>query len=212
LQKLSRREREKQSRRNEILQAAWQVFSSKDYDAATLDDIASVAELSKGTLYLYFQNKADLFFATLEMGVEKIFSIVQEVVSSEKDNPVIGLKKIIKRLLTFFEDNAGFFRIMFSERAHFELRAGVEDCSRFKERLAGLISDNFKIMSDYIQHGIDMGVFRKVDSGDVAFLLMELIRGFAFGMIHGPAGYGTSGKTESIVSIVLDGIREKEPR
>ncbi|MGB9595247.1 MAG: TetR/AcrR family transcriptional regulator, partial [Candidatus Poribacteria bacterium] len=72
MQELSRREREKLNRRNEILQAARKVFASKDYSSATIDDIAAEAELSKGTIYLYFNSKADLFLSTFEMGMEQI--------------------------------------------------------------------------------------------------------------------------------------------
>jgi TetR/AcrR family transcriptional regulator len=209
VQKLSRREREKLNRRNEILQAAWEVFASKDYDSATVDEIAEAAELSKGTLYLYFQNKADLFFSTLEMGIERIFSIVHEVVSSH-DDPVNGLKEIIKRLLNFFEENEGFFKILFSERSHFELRAEVEEIREFKKRMMDMASDGFKVISDYVQHGIDMEVLRQVDPGDVAFLLMEIIRGFAFAMMYGPVNLRPSGRAESISSILLDGIKERK--
>jgi len=211
MQELSRRERERQNRRDEILQAAWSIFASKDYDSATLDDIAAAAELSKGTLYLYFQNKADLFLATFEMGVEKPFSIVQEVISSS-DDPVAGLKEIIKRLLDFFEENAGFFKILFSERAHFvEIHAEMEDDSGFKKRLIGIASGGLRVLADYIQHGIDIGVFRQVNPTDVALLLMEIIRGFGFAMIHSPVELRPSGKADNIASILLDGIRKRDP-
>lgn len=52
-----RKEREKQQRRKEIIKAAEKVFLSLGLDGATMDDIAAEAELSKGTLYLYFKNK-----------------------------------------------------------------------------------------------------------------------------------------------------------
>ena len=206
---LSRREREKENRRAEILQAAWDVFSSRDYDSATLDDIAAAADLSKGTLYLYFQNKAELFFSTLEMGVENVFATVREVLSS-CDDPVVGLEDLVRRLLGFFEDNAGFFKILFSERAHFELHTAVEDGNRFKEGMMEIVSDGLQVIADYIQDGIDRGVFRQIDPGDVALSLMEIVRGFAFAMIHNPTSIRPSGKSESILSILLDGIRSRD--
>jgi AcrR family transcriptional regulator len=52
-----RKEREKQQRREEIVQAAEKVFFSMGLEHATMEDIAAEAELSKGTLYLYFKNK-----------------------------------------------------------------------------------------------------------------------------------------------------------
>jgi len=55
-----RKEREKQQRREEIINAAEKVFISKGFDQSTMDDIADEAELSKGTLYLYFKSKEQL--------------------------------------------------------------------------------------------------------------------------------------------------------
>lgn len=59
----NRRKRERQERRLCIIDAAEAVFAQKGFDQATMDDIASTADLSKGTLYLYFKSKDDLFIA-----------------------------------------------------------------------------------------------------------------------------------------------------
>jgi hypothetical protein len=67
----------------------------------------------------------------------------------------------------------------------------------------------FGAVADYVQRGIDAGVFRQVDPRDVAFLLIEIIRGSAFAMIHSPADLRPSGKAENIISILLDGIRKR---
>ena len=58
-----RKEREKQQRKEEIIHAAEKVFFSRGFDQSTMDDIAVEAELSKGTLYLYFKSKDDLHMA-----------------------------------------------------------------------------------------------------------------------------------------------------
>ncbi|WDP88853.1 MAG: TetR/AcrR family transcriptional regulator [Desulfobacter sp.] len=55
-----RKQREKERRRQEILSAAREVFSRKGFNSATMEEIASRAELSPGTLYLYFKNKEEL--------------------------------------------------------------------------------------------------------------------------------------------------------
>ncbi len=64
--KLSRREREKEAHRQEILDAAIKVFAEKGFSSATLDEIAQEAEFSKGTIYLYFSNKEDLLYSILD--------------------------------------------------------------------------------------------------------------------------------------------------
>lgn len=55
-----RRRREREARRNQILDAAERVFLERGFDNVTVDDIAAAAEVAKGTLYLYFKNKEDL--------------------------------------------------------------------------------------------------------------------------------------------------------
>jgi AcrR family transcriptional regulator len=56
-----RKERERERRRQQIIVAAKRVFSEKGFSRATMEDIASEAELSPGTLYLYFKNKDELY-------------------------------------------------------------------------------------------------------------------------------------------------------
>ncbi|OQY49803.1 MAG: TetR family transcriptional regulator [Desulfobacteraceae bacterium 4572_89] len=55
-----RKQREKKLRRGQIMDAAKKVFSAKGFNRATMEEIASEAELSPGTLYLYFKNKEEL--------------------------------------------------------------------------------------------------------------------------------------------------------
>ncbi len=57
---LERKEREKEARRTQILDAAEKVFKEKGISQATMDDIAREAELAKGTIYLYYRNKYEL--------------------------------------------------------------------------------------------------------------------------------------------------------
>ncbi|MFO7750034.1 MAG: TetR/AcrR family transcriptional regulator [Desulfobacteraceae bacterium] len=55
-----RKQREKEQRRNEIMEAARKIFSAKGFNRSTMEEIATEAELSPGTLYLYFKNKEEL--------------------------------------------------------------------------------------------------------------------------------------------------------
>ena len=64
-----RKEREKEQRRQAIIAAAERVFYSKGFEASTMDDIAIQAELSKGTLYLYFKSKIELHWEIMKKGM-----------------------------------------------------------------------------------------------------------------------------------------------
>ncbi len=67
-----RREREKEQRKNDILDAAEQVFFEKGLSLSTMDDVADAAELSKGTLYLYFKSKQELYLGIHQRGFVKM--------------------------------------------------------------------------------------------------------------------------------------------
>ena len=69
-------------RKNQILNAAEQVFTKKGLDLARMDDIAEETGLSKGTLYLYFKSKEELIIAILD----RIFQGLFKQMEQRKDN------------------------------------------------------------------------------------------------------------------------------
>ena len=69
-----RRAREKARRQQEILEAAKEVFFGKGIHRATVDDVAAQAEVSKGTVYLYFQSKESILAHLLLEGLSILLS------------------------------------------------------------------------------------------------------------------------------------------
>jgi len=67
---IERKEREKEQRRNMIIDAAERIFFKKGIENSTMEDVAAEAELSKGTLYLYFKSKEDVQLAIAMRGSE----------------------------------------------------------------------------------------------------------------------------------------------
>jgi AcrR family transcriptional regulator len=78
-----RKERERERRRQQIIVAAKRVFSDKGFSKATMEDIAKEAELSPGTLYLYFKNKDELY-ASLSLRILHYLYIRLEHLNSDK--------------------------------------------------------------------------------------------------------------------------------
>ena len=75
-----RREREKEQRRNDIINAAENVFFSKGINLATMDEVAEQAELSKGTLYLYFKSKEELYLAITQRALSLLANMFEEAI------------------------------------------------------------------------------------------------------------------------------------
>ena len=79
-----RKEREKERRRQQIMVAAKRVFSVSGFSKSTMEDIAREAELSPGTIYLYFKNKDELY-ASLSVRILQYLSIRLKHVIENKD-------------------------------------------------------------------------------------------------------------------------------
>jgi AcrR family transcriptional regulator len=106
-----RKEREKEQRKNDIVDAAERVFFKKGHEEATMDDVAEEAELSKGTLYLYFKNKEDLYLAIHLRGNRILYSIFESAVKNE----TLGIEKtraIGKAYVEFFNKYPDYFNAM----------------------------------------------------------------------------------------------------
>lgn len=98
-----RKEREKERRRQQIMVAAKRVFSDKGFNKATMEDIAQEAELSPGTLYLYFKNKEELY-ASLSLRILQYLLIRVEHVNEEKDSgPEEKLKSLVDAMYDVYE-------------------------------------------------------------------------------------------------------------
>lgn len=78
-----RKLRERERRRQQIMIAAKRVFSVKGFSRATMEDIAKEAELSPGTLYLYFKNKDELF-SSLSIRILQYLNIRLEHVANDQ--------------------------------------------------------------------------------------------------------------------------------
>jgi hypothetical protein len=73
-----KRERRKEARPGELLDAALDLFVEKGFSAARVDEVAARAGVSKGTLFLYFQSKEDLFKAVVRENIANKFPTWQE--------------------------------------------------------------------------------------------------------------------------------------
>lgn len=166
-----RREREKKQRQNSILEAAEEVFFAKGLRNATMDDVAEKAELSKGTLYLYFKSKELLYFGIHLRGMQILREKFLEAVKSQPDG-FSQVKAIGEAYLQFAREYPNYFRAMaFYENIDNELLKELEsDPLSQKCHEAGLII--FNILTGAIKDGIKDGSIRKdLDPDRTAILL-----------------------------------------
>jgi TetR/AcrR family transcriptional regulator len=104
-----RKEREKEKRRNDIIDAAEKVLFSKGYDNATMEEVAKEAELSKATLYLYFKSKEDVHFAICGRALQILMGMFQKAVSKNK-SAYENLLEVGKAYVKFAQKHTNYFK------------------------------------------------------------------------------------------------------
>ncbi len=115
----TRQERRKQRTRQRILDAARQVITAQGYDATGILDITDLADVSKGTFYLYFKDKEDLTKTLIIEGFESLRNLLDEVLGREA-----GLNNVAEALrvvYTYAENNQEQFIMMLGRQASAEL-------------------------------------------------------------------------------------------
>ena len=106
----SRREREKAQRRDDILRAAREVFFTRGLHAATVDDVAAEAEVSKGTVYLYFDTKETLLAHLLLQGLDALIADLETAFAV--DQPLDAhtrLRRLATAYLKFFQEDPEYY-------------------------------------------------------------------------------------------------------
>ena len=108
---IERKEREKEQRRQAIIDAAEVVFFRKGYETSIMDDVAMEAELSKGTLYLYFKSKDELHFAIMERGMKLLMELMEKRLKIRK-NGLETLRELGLALVEFSNLYADYFNAL----------------------------------------------------------------------------------------------------
>jgi AcrR family transcriptional regulator len=118
-----RKEREKERRRQQIMVAAKRVFVEKGFAGATMEDIAREAELSAGTLYLYFKNKNELY-ASLTLRVLQYLNIrLEHLISDSESDLRSKISNIKNALLDVYEFDPLILRNLFHLQSSEVLRS-----------------------------------------------------------------------------------------
>ena len=163
-----RKEREKEHRREEILDAAQRVFFEKGLAASTMDDIAETAELSKGTLYLYYKSKEDLYLTVMMRGLDLLLDAFRKV-DAETLPPAKMLLRLSESYVRFFNEHRDYFRMMHylqSPQFHKQISDDVKNsCSVLNKRIWDLVNG-------MIQRCMDGGILRNdLCSAEVGVIL-----------------------------------------
>ena len=190
-------------RRNEILKSAAAAFRRRGYHGASVDEIASALEMTKGNLYYYFRNKEEILHACHDYSLDILLALVAEV-ETDSARPDEKLRRLI----------LAFIHIILDELQGTALTLEIQALSPVLRRRVVARRDQFdRGMRAIIQQGIDEGVFVPGDPRMIEFAIVGAVNGFT--KWYDPAGPMTSDQIgQAFADYLVGGLlaAERTPR
>ena len=159
-------QRRKAERPGEIIDAALELFVAKGFMATRLDEVAKHAGVSKGTLYLYFENKEALFKAVVETLVVPEIERTEQQIQAFDGSASELMSQLVKQWWASVGESqlCGLPKLIISEAGNFP-----ELASFYVEQVIGRIR---RVIAGLINRGIESGEFRPCDAAYAARLLL----------------------------------------
>lgn len=169
-----RKEREKERRRQQIIIAGKRVFSEKGYNKATMEDIAKEAEVSPGTLYLYFKNKEELY-ASLSLRILQYLNIrVEHVINENHPHPEKKIHNLMEAMFDVYEFDPLIIINMFHLQSSESLKhLSHELLSEIKE----LSDKSIRSISKIFKEGLDNEIYENYPPNALADIFWSIFSG-----------------------------------
>jgi AcrR family transcriptional regulator len=152
-------------RRIEILKSAAAAFRRRGYHGASVDEIASALEMTKGNLYYYFENKEEILYACHDYSLDVLLTLMAQV-QAEPSSPDEKLRKLI----------LAFIHTMLDELQGTALTLDLQALSPALLKRIIAKRDRFdRGLREIIQQGIDQQLFRAGDPKMIGFAMMGAV-------------------------------------
>ncbi|QCG96967.1 TetR/AcrR family transcriptional regulator [Azospirillum sp. TSA2s] len=194
--------RRKEARPQEIVAAAMDVFAERGFAAARLEEVASRAGVSKGTLYLYFPSKDELFKAVIRAAILPNLQQAEALVAAAGGPCFPVLERLLRTVA----------RLIATTRMAVIPRLVIAEAGNFPELAAfyhrEVIRRGFGVLAALLRRGIDSGEFRPVEVDPtvrliVAPLLMSAVWRTSFDGVDGEPPLDVT----ALMEIHIDNLR-----
>jgi len=201
---MSRKEMEREFKRELIAQSARELFLAKSYEEVTVQDIASAAEFGKGTIYQYFSSKEEILYYLITQAIEKANNRLKNECAQQPDAYQalnIYISQQYEHYLTVNRLFLSFLRLALEgmlKPEWIDVTTALRE--RRQEYVAGIIS-----------RGQAEGIFIEADSLQLARALRNVIRGFTLEQLESQKNASIDlNDIELIKSVIFAGIMRKD--
>ncbi len=186
-------------KRDLILRAATKVFAQNGYFQSQVADVARVAGVAAGTVYLYFKSKDDLLVSIFERSMNDVLAEGRQAIGGIAD-PAQRLRRLAHLHLERLgrdKDLAVVFQV--------ELRQSVKFMERFSE---SFLQDYFKLIREAIADGQQRGGFRKDISATTATkIFFGALDEMATNWVLSRRKYDLSAEADAVVDLFINGVK-----
>jgi AcrR family transcriptional regulator len=193
---------ERNARRAQVLRHAKRIFARKGYHRTNVADIIARARIARGTFYLYFENKKDLFEELLEQVVGELTQRIQRIrPGTGEADPIDQLRANLTRVLDYVMAERELTDILLNHSTGFdhELDEKIQD---FYDRIAALIKRSLDL-------GIEMNLVRNSDTRTVSYAILGGIKEVV-GMLSRSRDPDIAALVEEILGFGLRGVARPE--
>lgn len=184
-----------EAKRERILAAAADLFSTRPFHKVLLSDVAAQASVGKGTLYVYFANKEELYVGVLCAGFAELVAKLEACPHTGTKTAAEALTVVVRELVNFAYRHSAQFELMRSLSLQQLERGGWPEQRRAMVQLIATV----------IRRGVDRGEFAVEDPDLAAAFVPGLVRS---ALLAGPGAYPQDKVQRQITSFLLAALRQ----
>jgi AcrR family transcriptional regulator len=159
----------REERREQVLRSAMEVFAHKGYHATSVGDIIKRARIARGTFYLYFENKRQIFEALLELALQGLVSQLCRIeLSPQSPPPLVQLRENVGRLIGFLLSERELTQIL--------LRHAEGLDAEFDRRVSAFYDTLMDLIEGVLRSGQLMALVRPCDRRIVAACILGSVK------------------------------------
>lgn len=187
--------------RETILAAAKRLLAAHGYDRVSLDQIAQEAQVSKGSIYVYFSSKEALLWEVLQSGMRRFIAVAQTAATQEP-TPVAQLRVVVHTHLESFAADPDLFKIALTERAGLILNPRSERT----QTLWDIYQEHVDWIAEVLRQAIRAKAMRLVPTRRYALVLLDLLFMATYQRVVSPTTIPLDQEAADIMALFLRGV------
>lgn len=195
----------KTERREQLLDAARNVFAKRGYARSTVDDIALEAGVARGTFYLYFGDKRDVFAELIDRFASQITAAIVRIVTDDADLPVAEqVLENIRAILGVCLQERSMTKILFTDAV------GIDP--EFQHKLSTFYDEVVQLLTESLRDGQALGVVADGEPRVMAYMTIGALKELLYQAVTlGLAAESAEALTTQIYGFLRSGYLRVEP-